>query len=48
LAEDAEDENHNVVLKAGEMINKSALSLLESSNVSMVRVRSPLTCHCVS
>ena len=48
LAEDAEDENHNVVLKAGEMINKTALSLLESSNVSMVRVRSPLTCHCVS
>lgn len=48
LAEDAEDENHNVVLKAGELINKSALSLLESSNVSMVRVRSPLTCHCVS
>jgi molybdopterin biosynthesis enzyme len=48
LAEDAEDENHNVVLKAGEMITKSALSLLESSNVSMVRVRSPLTCHCVS
>lgn len=48
LAEDALDENHNVVLKAGEMINKSALSLLDSSNVSMVRVRSPLTCHCIS
>ncbi len=48
LAEDAIDQNGVVVLKAGELITKSALSLLETSNITMVRVRSPLTCHCVS
>ena len=48
LAEDALDENRNVVLKAWELISKTALSLLESANVSMVKVRSPLTCHCIS
>lgn len=48
LAEDAIDANGAVVVKAGDLITKSALSLLETSNITSVRVRSPLTCHCVS
>ncbi len=48
LAEDAMDANGTVVLRAGELITKSALSLIETSNITAVRVRSPLTCHCVS
>ena len=47
-AEDIIDDNGVVILKAGEMINKSALVLIETSNIKMVSVRSPLTCHCVS
>lgn len=30
------------------MINKSTLALIETSNITMVKVRSPLTCHCIS
>ena len=48
LAEDAIDERGTVILRAGEMVTKSALSLIETSNITAVRVRSPLTCHCVS
>ena len=47
-AEDIIDDNGVVILKAGEMINKSALVLIETSSIKMVSVRSPLTCHCVS
>lgn len=48
LAEDVVDGQGNLILKAGEMINKSALSLLDTANISLVKIRSPLTCHCVS
>ena len=48
LAEDAIDSNGTIVLRAGEIVTKSALSLIETSGITAVRVRSPLTCHCVS
>ena len=48
VAEDVIDENGVKILRAGEMINKSALSLIETSKISTIKVRSPLTCHCIS
>ena len=48
LAEDAIDEDGKVIFKAGEMIDKAMSLALESSSVSFVKVRSPLTCHCPS
>ena len=48
VAEDIIDENGVKILRAGEMINKSALSLIETSKISTLKVRSPLTCHCIS
>ena len=48
LADDVIDDNGAVLLRAGDMITKSALTLLDASNINMVKVRTPLTCHSVS
>lgn len=35
-------------MRAGEMIDKAQVTLIESSSVNLIKVRSPLTCHCAS
>ncbi|MBQ7074282.1 hypothetical protein IJM86_04400 [bacterium] len=47
-ADDVIDEEGKVILKKGEMIDKNYAASIESSSVSMIKVRSPLTCHCPS
>jgi DNA-directed RNA polymerase subunit beta' len=47
-ADDVIDEDGKVILRKGEMIDKNYAASIESSSVSMLKVRSPLTCHCPS
>lgn len=44
LMEDAYDDNGNVVLKGGSIIDKDSLKAIKKSNVSLLKVRSPMTC----
>jgi DNA-directed RNA polymerase subunit beta' len=48
LAEDVIDEKGAVLMHAGEMIDKAQVVMIENASVSLVKVRSPLTCHCAS
>jgi len=48
VADDVIDETGTVLLRKNEMIDKSRSLLIASSSVSMLKVRSPLTCHCPS
>lgn len=48
VAEEVIDDNGNVLIHTGEMINKQQASLLETINIPFIKIRSPLTCHCVS
>ncbi|GHW02823.1 DNA-directed RNA polymerase subunit beta' [candidate division SR1 bacterium] len=48
LAEEVIDEKGNVLIHADEMINKQQVSLLETTNIPFIKVRSPITCHCSS
>ncbi len=44
LLEDVKDDNGNVVLKAGTMLTKEELKIIEELKIDAVKVRSPLTC----
>jgi DNA-directed RNA polymerase subunit beta' len=44
LFEDIKDDNGNVVLKAGTMLTKEELRIIEDLKIDAVKVRSPLTC----
>lgn len=48
LAEDVVDEKGNILMHAQEIIDKQQISLLESSDIPFIKVRSPITCHCPS
>jgi DNA-directed RNA polymerase subunit beta' len=48
IAEDLIDTQGTVLMRAGEMIDKAQVTLIESSSVNLIKVRSPLTCHCAS
>ncbi len=48
LGGDAMDDNGNVILHNGEMLDKKNVKILMDANVSMVKVRSPMTCKVIS
>jgi DNA-directed RNA polymerase subunit beta' len=48
VAEDIIDEKGAILMHAGEMIDKQQITLIETSSVPYIKVRSPLTCHCAS
>jgi DNA-directed RNA polymerase subunit beta' len=48
VAEDVIDEKGAVLMHAGEMIDKAQVKMIETSSVQLIKVRSPLTCHCSS
>lgn len=48
LGADASDANGNVILRKGEMIDKQAVKLIIDADISMIKVRSPMTCKIIS
>jgi DNA-directed RNA polymerase subunit beta' len=48
VAEDLIDEKGAVLMHAGEMIDKAQVTMIENASINLVKVRSPLTCHCSS
>lgn len=48
LAEDIVDSHGNTVLKKGELITKNNIELMKDDNIQEAKVRSSLTCKCVS
>lgn len=47
LAQDVHDNTGTVLLRAGDLIDKENLALIENADVEMVKVRTPLVCKTV-
>ncbi|MFZ2150693.1 MAG: DNA-directed RNA polymerase subunit beta' [Candidatus Absconditicoccaceae bacterium] len=47
-AEDLVDKHGKVVLKKGETLDKKAMSIIEEEGIDSLKLRSPLTCDCIS
>ena len=48
LAEDLLDKHSKIVLKKWEMLDKKAMILIEEEWITALKLRSPLTCDCIS
>jgi DNA-directed RNA polymerase subunit beta' len=48
IAVDVVDAHGVLIIKAGTMIDKHLLHLIEIENIESLKIRSPLTCHTVS
>ena len=48
LAEEVKDTKGNIVLNAGDLLNKENVTLLESAKIEMVKVKTPLVCNTIS
>jgi len=45
LAEDVQDEKGNIIVKAGELLKKKSVEILEEAKIELVKIRSALTCE---
>ncbi len=48
IAADVLDDNNNVLIEKGTMLNKDLVELIEDTHVEMIMARSALTCHTTS
>ena len=48
VAEDVLDENGNIVLSAGELLTKDRVTLIESLEITEIKIRTPLVCNTIS
>ncbi len=48
VAEDIQDEKWNILFSAGELLTKDRVSLIETLNISELKIRNPLVCTTIS
>ncbi|MDD3262510.1 MAG: DNA-directed RNA polymerase subunit beta' [Candidatus Absconditabacteria bacterium] len=48
VAEDVLDEKGNILLSAGELLTKDRITLIETLNISEIKIRTPLVCNTIS